>query len=150
MIVVYIFEWPIVLYLFIYWFFYPHVLMIENTNAMNAFRRSRYLVHGMWWRVFWHVILLGLLLGAIVFIITNSFVLLLHMFGVIQLETSFWDLIQHQLRLLFTSEYTPTSVTDWMSTIFSTVIEAWITPIYAISITILYFNLRSQKENNNE
>ncbi|RKU27351.1 hypothetical protein C6497_11415 [Candidatus Poribacteria bacterium] len=146
-LVVYIFSGPIIFYLIINWIFYGPVLMIENTTAMHAFSRSRYLIHGMWWRTFWKVFQLLIFMLVIYFIILLSFVILLQLLGFFQSETSFWEVIQKQLRLLITSEYTPTSVTDWITTIFSTAINAWITPIYAISITILYFNHRSQKEN---
>ncbi len=137
--------YPIIVYIHISWIFYGPVLIIENTTTMEAFGRSRYLVHGKWWRVWWNVIKLIFLLLSISLILTLSFVILIQMFGFFDSEASLWDVIKQQLRLLIDPDHTPTSVADWITTIFYTAIEVWLTPIYAISITILYYNLRSQK-----
>ena len=145
MIVVWIIGYPIIFYLLICWIFYGPVLLIENKTIIEVFRRSRYLVYGKWWRVFWNVIKLLFFMLSINLIITISFVILLQMFGFFESEMSFRDVINQQLRLLFVPDHTPTSVADWIITIFDTAIDVWLTPIYAISITILYFDHCSQK-----
>ena len=146
MLVVWIIGYPIIIYLLICWIFYGPVLMIENTTAMKAFGRSRYLVHSKWWSVFWNIIKLLFFMLSISFIITISFSMLMHILGFSQIGTTTWDVITQHLRLLFDLDHTSKSVTDWIITIFAYAIDVWLTPIYAISITILYFNQRSQKE----
>lgn len=136
----------ITIYLLISWIFYGPVLMIENTTVKGAFSRSRYIVQGKWWSVFWVVIKLLFLMVAILLIFTISFYLLLIMLGLFQIETSFRDVIEQQIRLLIDSDHMPTSLTDWVITVFTTAIGAWMAPIYIISITILYYNRRSQNE----
>ena len=143
--VVWIIGYPIIIYLLISWIFYGPVLMIENTTAMEAFSRSRDLVHGKWWSVFWNIIKLIFFMLSISLIITISFYMLMHMLGFSQVGTTTWDVITQHLRLLFDLDHTSKSVTDWIIIIFAYAIDVWLTPIYAISITILYFNQRSQK-----
>ncbi len=145
MLVVLIIGIPFTIYLLICWIFYGPVLMIENTTAMGAFGRSRYLVYGKWWSVLWNVIKLLFFMLSISLIITISFSMLMHMLGFSQIGTTTWDVITQHLRLLFDLDHTSKSVTDWIITIFAYAIDVWLTPIYAISITILYFNQRSQK-----
>ena len=145
MLVVLIIGIPFIFYLLISWIFYGPVLMIENTTAKRAFGKSGYLVEGKWWRVCWNVIKLLFFMLSISFIITISFVTLLQLLGFFQSEMSFRDVIEQRLRLLIDPDHTLTSVADWITTIFYTAIEVWLTPIYAISITILYYDLRSQK-----
>ena len=145
MLVVLIIGIPFIIYLLISWIFYGPVLMIENTTAMRAFGKSGYLIEGKWWRVCWNVIKLLFFMLSISLIITISFVILFQFLGFFQSETSFRDVIEQRLRLLIDPDHTPTSVADWITTIFYTAIEVWLTPIYAISITILYYDLRSQK-----
>ena len=142
MLVVRIIGYPIIFYLLICWLFYGPLLMIENTTAMEAFVRSRHLVRGKWWRVFWNIIKLLFITLSINFIITISFVILLQMLGFFESVMSFREVIEQKLRLLIVPDYTPTSVADWMVTIFDTVIGVWLSPIYAISITILYYEHR--------
>ena len=73
--------------------------------------------------------------------------MLLQLLGFFQVETSLRDVIEQRLPLLIDPDHTPTSIVEWMITIFNIAISAWMTPIYAISITILYYEHHSNKEN---
>ena len=62
---------PLFFFFLVSWFFVDQVIMLENREAGDAFRRSRTLVQGTWWRVFgigvvYVVVLIGLsLIGLI-------------------------------------------------------------------------------------
>ena len=43
---------PLFFFFLVSWFFVDQVIMLENREAGDAFRRSRTLVQGSWWRVF--------------------------------------------------------------------------------------------------
>ena len=59
---------PLFFFFLVSWFFVDQVIMLENTEAGDAFRRSRALVQGSWWRVFGIGIVYLVILMALLFI----------------------------------------------------------------------------------
>ncbi len=62
---------PLFFFFLVSWFFVDQVIMLENKEAGDAFRRSRTLVQGSWWRVFgigvvYVAILIGLSLVGLI------------------------------------------------------------------------------------
>ena len=136
--------YPVVIYFLIAWILYGPVLMGEQTTAMEAFGRSRSLVRGSWWRVCGVGVSLFILVLAIIFIFTISFTMLLRLLGLFQADTPIYDFIEQELTQMLTPNQTPPiSVVGWVILIFSVGISAWVTPIYAIGITRLYFNKKT-------
>ncbi|MCH8186885.1 MAG: zinc ribbon domain-containing protein [Chloroflexi bacterium] len=59
---------PLFFFFLVSWFFVDQVIMLENTEAGDAFRRSRALVQGSWWRVFGIGLVYLVILMALLFI----------------------------------------------------------------------------------
>ena len=134
---------PFVIYFAVRWGFVFEVLLVEQTNVRNAFKRSSELVRGTWWRVFGMLILILLLSVAILYIFEISLgtiFILTKMAG----GTDFKGLIQWSVmeadlsssNLLFYAIMTCTDL----------ILSTLIFPIWVIGVTLLYFDLRIRKE----
>ncbi len=140
--------YAVVTYFLVAWILYGPVLMVE-TKGNKAFARSRVLVRGSWWRVFGVSIGLLILKDAINLILVISLEILLTIFGLFPIEDLTWDSILQYFYVASTPQI-PTSVIDWIWMILTVGINAWVTPIYAIGITLLYFSRLSVKETESE
>ncbi|MCG9133321.1 hypothetical protein J5I95_16730 [Candidatus Poribacteria bacterium] len=120
---------------------YTLPVLLEETTAVNALRRSTELVKGTWWRVFGIMLAISVIVFMIVFILLTSFIVLVMVTGAEDatlLET---------LTRLFVS--TP-DVTGWLlysgRTLIILTIAGLIMPISTIGSVLLYFDLRIRKE----
>ncbi len=132
------------IYLIISWLLYGPAFWFENTMSMEALGRSRALVKQKWWYVCG--VFLGVLTlnSAILFVLSVSFALILILFGLS--ETGFLDVTLRDLFLFVTKDGSPISLYDWLMSFYNIVISALVTVVYSNVITLLYFNLRIQKE----
>ena len=137
-------EYAVVIYFLVVWILYGPVLMVE-TKGNKAFTRSRSLIRGSWWRVFGVSIGLLILMEAIILIFMISLHILLMIFGLLPIEDLTWKSILQYFHEAPMPQI-PTSVVGWIWMILDLCIYAWVTPIYAIGITLLYFSIRSEKE----
>jgi hypothetical protein len=111
------------LYLSINWAFVSQAVVLENTTALGALRRSWGLVKGSFWRV----LLMLFLVGIFVYIIT----------AVPTFTVQFAS-----MTLLGVSSIIPALVNSVISTVISTLIE----PLQFAILTVLYYDLRIRKE----
>ena len=132
------------IYFIISWLLYGPAFWIENTMSMEALGRSRALVKEKWWYVCG--VFLGVLTlnSAILYILSVSFNLILVLCGVSQ--TGFMEVAIREILIFFSDEGFPISLYDWLMSFFNIVISALATVVYSNVITLLYFNLRIQKE----
>lgn len=135
---------PFALYLGIRWGFYGQAVLIEETSATNALKRSRELVRGSWWRVF-GIMLALFLLSFMIEIVLQFF--LLFAFGfteVIGVE----DGALEMFRRMVTPE-----LTAWdglaayiIHSFINNAVGGLLLPLTPIGITLLYFDRRIRKE----
>ena len=132
------------IYFIISWLLYGPAFWIENTMSMEALGRSRALVKQKWWYVCG--VFLGVLTlnSAILYILSVSFNLILVLCGVSQ--TGYMEVAIREILIFFSDEGFPISLYDWLMSFFNIVISALATVVYSNVITLLYFNLRIQKE----
>jgi hypothetical protein len=130
------------IYLAIRWAFTLPVLAWEETGVIGAFRRSSYLVNGMWWRTLGILILLTLVVQFAISIITTpvSFIVL-------------WDFFAKYFEVLGqlgTSEPDPTMLLESFDsfgvgmgivTCVSAILSVMISPL---ATTTMYFDLRAR------
>lgn len=111
------------MYLTINWAFISQSVVLENTTALGALRRSRQLVKGSFWRV----LLMLFLLGIFVYIIT----------AVPTFTVQFAS-----MTLLGFSSLIPALLNSVITTVISTLIE----PLQFTILTVFYYDLRIRKE----
>lgn len=111
---------PIVLWVVVRWSLAIAALFAENINPARALGRSWALVHDQWWRTL-GIILVVLLLTSIVA-------------GVL-------DLFVDAVALIL-----PSVVRTFVVLASNTVVQALVSPITPITVTLLYFDLRVRKE----
>ncbi len=135
---------PVAIYFGTRWTFYTQAVLIEETSAWNALRRSRELVKGAWWRVFGIVLAIFLLFSTIQIILQFS---LLFVFGITQAIGDEGDLVE-MFRRLFVPELTTRDglVTYVIQNFINHVVASLTLPIGIIGITLLYFDQRIRKE----
>ena len=128
-----------------YWSFFASATLLEGTPMRVGFRRSRALISGRRWRVIGTVIAIFLLSFAIGFILRTVFAFLLMLTGLEGVgnfrETvqwmALWELPTNlsELRLSYTLMY-----------LINLGIDTFVTPIWGIGCTLLYFDQRIRKE----
>ena len=135
---------PFAIYFGIRWGFYAQAVLIEETSATNALKRSRELVKGAWWHVF-GIILAIFLLSFMIEIVLQFF--LLFAFGFTE-AISADDGLPEMFRRMITPE-----LTAWdglaayvIHSIISNVVTGFILPLTPVGITLLYFDQRIRKE----
>ena len=109
---------PLFFFLLVIWSFATHAVVIENRDVFSAFRRSRELVRGNWWRVFG--------IGLIFLLIVISII------AIVFLVSTVVGLIFNPGTLVFS--------------ILGGVVGALLSPVYYIASTLLYIDLRVRKE----
>ena len=138
-------------YFRIKWCLYAPSIVVEGSQNIKPIRRSCELIRKAWWRVCGTILTLSILLRAISLIFVVSFVLLLGSFGLMG-EAPLLDILEYVLRSNvgfysgdpppFDSKSTPYAILmTWY-----TVIEVLTKPLYAITITLIYFNQRVRRE----
>ena len=111
---------------------------------MEAFGRSRMLVRGTWMRVCSITLAILLLEIGIYYILGGSLGVVFALLGIIE-EGSLMEIIGDLLRLKYVN-VRPTSLDSLMMYIVYLGWDALTLPIYAISVTLLYFDVRIRKE----
>ena len=135
---------PFLCYFLIGWVFYGPVVLNEEMTSAQSFRRSRDLVQGTWGRVFGIVLAILLLDIAIYYILGNSLGIILALCGVVQ-DGNLMETIGDLFSLKY-EEMRPTSQNSLIMYIVYLGAEGFTLPIYAIGVTLLYFDLRIRKE----
>ncbi len=143
LIVVFI-GFPIGIYYLISRIFYGPVVVVEGELSANALNRSRDLVRGTWWQILWRIIGILVLTSTIGYILTVSFGLMFALFGLIR-EVSASSTILYVLQSPLDLNRI-NSVASAIMTFLSLGTYAFTTPIYAISVTLLYFDCRIRDE----
>ena len=135
---------PFAIYFAARWGFYAQAVLIEETSATHALRRSSELVKGTWWRVFGILLAIFLLAFMIQTILQFS---LLFGFGLTQAisgEGGLWKMFQQ----LFVPELTTWDglVNYIIQSFINYVVNSLMLPVGIIGSTLLYFDQRIRKE----
>lgn len=135
---------PFAIYFGIRWGFYAQAVLLEETSATNALKRSRELVRGSWWRVF-GIILAIFLLSFMIEIVLHFF--LLFAFGFTEVISGEEGLLE-----MFRRIFEP-KLTSWdglaayvIQSVLNHFVTSLILPLAPIGITLLYFDQRIRKE----
>ena len=136
---------PFLCFYLVSWVLYgPIVLNEEFTAAGDALGRSKMLVRGTWGRVCGIVFAIALFCLAIIYILGSSLGVVLALFGIVRDGSLMETIIS-----LFGMKYIvvrPTSMVLLIMYIVYLGAETFTLPIYAIGVTLLYFDLRIRKE----
>ena len=136
---------PFALYYLIHWIFYGPVIFNEKKWTTGQFlERSKILVRGTGGRVFGIVVAILLLDFAMYYILGNSFGVVLALFGIIG-DGSVIETIDDLFSLRY-EDMRPTSLETLIMYIVYLGAETFTLPIYAIGVTLFYFDLRIRKE----
>ncbi|RKU23010.1 hypothetical protein C6503_03285 [Candidatus Poribacteria bacterium] len=135
---------PFLCVFYISWVFYGHAVLLEGFTVMEAFGRSRILVRGTWMRVCSITLAILLLQIGIYYILGGSLGVVFALLGIVQ-EGSLMEIIGDMLRLKYV-DIRPTSLDSLIMYIVYLGWDAFTLPIYAIGVTLLYFDLRIRKE----
>ncbi|MCY3744367.1 MAG: hypothetical protein OXH00_25410 [Candidatus Poribacteria bacterium] len=135
---------PFLCVFYISWVFYGHAVLLERFRVRAAFGRSRILVRGTWMRVCSITLAILLLEIGIYYILGGSLGVVLALLGIVQ-EGSLMEMIGDLLRLKYI-DIRPTSLDSLIMYIVYLGWDAFTLPIYAIGVTLLYFDLRIRKE----
>ena len=132
---------PFAIYFLTRWGFYVQAVMVEETSATNALRRSSELVKGAWWRVFGIMFAIQLLSVMIDLILIASTTLIFALSGI----AGEIDLLEMIRRNIWEPHGEIEGILHLLHAI-HTAINALIMPITAIGFTLLYFDRRIRKE----
>ncbi|RKU27273.1 hypothetical protein C6499_12070 [Candidatus Poribacteria bacterium] len=135
---------PFLCVFYVSWIFYGHAVLLEGFTVMEAFGRSRTLVRGTWMRVCSITLAILLLEIGIYYILGGSLGVVFALLGIVQ-EGSLMEIIGDLLRLKYV-DIRPTSLDSLIMYIIYLGWDAFTLPIYAIGVTLLYFDLRIRKE----
>ena len=135
---------PFLCFYLVSWVVYGPVVLLEESTAGQAIGRSKILVRGTWRRVCGIVLAILLFIFAIDYILGNSFGVILALFGIVG-EGSLIETISDLLSLKY-EEMRPTSLDALVMYLVYRGVGTFTLPIHAISITLLYFDLRIRKE----
>ena len=135
---------PFAIYFAVRWGFYAQAVLIEETSAMHALRRSSELVKGTWWRV------CGILLAIFVLAFMIQTILqfsLLFIFGLTQAISGEEGLLK-MFQQLFVPELTTWDglVNYIIQSFINSVVTSLMLPVGIIGSTLLYFDQRIRKE----
>ena len=135
---------PFAIYFAARWGFYSQAVLIEETSATNALRRSSELVKGTWWRVFGILFAIFLLAFMIQTILQFS---LLFVFGLTQAIGGEEGLLK-MFQQLFVPELTTwDGLVNYIVQSFTNgVVNSLMLPVGIIGSTLLYFDQRIRKE----
>ena len=135
---------PFAIYFAARWGFYAQAVLIEETSATNALRRSSELVKGTWWRVFGILLAIFLLAFMIQTILQFS---LLFVFGLTQAISGEGGLLQMFQRLFVPELTTWDGLVNYIiQSVINYVVNSLMLPVGIIGSTLLYFDQRIRKE----
>ena len=135
---------PFAIYFAVRWGFYAQAVLIEETSATNALRRSSELVKGTWWRVFGILFAIFLLAFMIHTILQVS---LLFGFGLTQVIGGEEGLLKMFQRLFVPVLTTWEGLVNYIIQSFiNYVVNSLMLPVGIIGSTLLYFDQRIRKE----
>ena len=123
------------------WAFCIQAVMVEETSATKAFRRSSELVKGAWWRVFGIMFAILLIYLIIDLILIASATLIFALLGIAR-EVDLLEIIR---RTIWGPHGYIEGILHLLHAI-QTAIDALTMPITAIGYTLLYYDLRIRKE----
>ena len=135
---------PFLLYFLIGWVFYGPVTFNEKWTTRQSLERSKILVRGTWVRVFGIVVAILLLYIAMDYILGNSLGVVLALLGIVG-DGSVTETIGDLFSLRY-ADLRPTSFDTLVMYLIYLGAETFTLPIYAIGVTLLYFDLRIRKE----
>ena len=135
---------PFLLYFLIGWVFYGPVTFNEKWTTRQSLERSKILVRGTWVRVFGIVVAILLLYIAMDYILGNSLGVVLALLGIVG-DGSVTETIGDLFSLRY-ADIRPTSLDTLVMYIVYLGVETFTLPIYAIGVTLLYYDLRIRKE----
>lgn len=130
---------PIAISLMARWGFYAQTVLVEETSARDALRRSSELVKGAWWRVF------GMMFGIILLSNVIELVLQISSAFIFSLSGIAGEVDLMEMReILWHNRRVEGVYHVWH--IMTTAIETFTMPIAVIGYTLLYFDRRFRKE----
>jgi len=123
---------PAAIFFAITWAFILPVALLEGCSPTAALSKSAALVKKNWWRVLGILLLLGLILWAIIFILSLPLVISM------AIQTFMTTMVQAPMQHL-TSTYIWSAIVSLISSLIAV-------PIFTIGETLLYFDLRVRKQ----
>ncbi len=136
---------PFVYYFLIAWVLYGPVVLLETPVLRHPLSRSRDLVRGAWWRVCGTIIAIIVVIMAVETIFSIGYVVTF-----LLLDSEDGTPMQKILSMIsdaFVSNYNkPLSLSVASSSLVGSCISAFTTPVYAISVLLLYVNRRDRVE----
>ena len=135
---------PFLCFYLVSWVLYGPVVLLEEWTAVQALGRSKVLVRGAWRRVFGIVLAIALFSLALVYILGSSFGVALALFGIFR-DGSLMETVTSLFGLKYILDR-PTSMVSLIMYLVYSGVEAFMLPVYAIGVTLLYFDLRIRKE----
>lgn len=135
---------PFLCFYWVSWVLYGPVVLNEEFTGQQALERSKLLVRGTWGRVFGIVLAIILFCLAIEYILGGTFGVVLALFGIAR-DGSLMETVASLLGMKYIV-VRPTSMFLLMMYLIYLGAETFTLPIYAIGVTLLYFDLRIRKE----
>ena len=135
---------PFLCFYLVSWVLYGPVVLNEESTAQRALERSKMLVRGTWGRVFGIVLAILLFCLAIDYILGSTLGVVLALFGIAR-DGSLMETVVSLLGMKYIV-VRPTSMFLLIMYIIYLAAETFTLPIYAIGVTLLYFDLRIRKE----
>lgn len=138
-------------YFIITWLLYIPIIVVEGGMKPKPLSRSRDLIRKTWWRVFGTIFILKILLRAITLIFVVSFVLLLSSLGLMG-DTPLLKIVEYVLRFDIGFLGSDPPLFDTKSIFYIILVSLYAVigiltkPLYAITITLMYFNQRIRRE----
>ena len=129
---------PFAIYFAARWGFYGQAVLIEETSATDALRRSGQLVKGTWWRVFGILLAIFLLLNVMIQTILQFS--LLFVFGLTQAVGGEENLLRMIIQLFIPELTTWDGLVNYIiQGLINNVVSSLMLPVGIIGSTLLYF-----------
>ena len=135
---------PFLCFYLVSWVFYGPIVLNEKFTGQQALERSKMLVRETWGRVFGIVLAIILFCLAIGYILGSTLGVVLALFGIAR-DGSLMETVVSLLGMKYIV-VRPTSMFLLIMYLIYLGAETFTLPIYAIGVTLLYFDLRIRKE----
>ena len=135
---------PFLCFYLVSWVLYGPIVFNEEFTGQQALERSKLLVRGTWGRVFGIVLAIILFYLAIDYILGGILGVVLALFGIAR-DGSLMETVASLLGMKYIV-VRPTSMFLLIMYLIYLGAETFTLPIYAIGVTLLYFDLRIRKE----
>ena len=137
--IVYLIVFPVITCFMARWGFYQRAVLVEETSAKDALKRSSELVKGAWWRVF------GMMFGIMLLSDMIELVLLISSAFIFAFSGIAGELDLMEMREVLWHNHKVEGVYHvWH--VMTTAIGTFTMPIAFIGFTLLYFDRRVRKE----